>query len=227
MNEINGFKVSDSVFEQLSFKQEVEKKKSDDSLGQADFLKLLITQLENQDPLSPQDNSAFVAQLAQFSTLQGIENLNSNFVSMNSNLKSSQAIQASALVGHTVFVNASTARLTGTGEIFGSIEVAKPVDDTLLNVYDSRGLLVRQEVLGAQDPGDIRFGWDGRNNAGESLPPGVYRFEALGLREGNTVGLPTTLSANVNSVTIGVGGEMTLNVDGVGPLKISEVKEIL
>ena len=105
MNEINGFKVSGSAYEALSFKQEPAKAESN-SLGQADFLTLLITQLENQSPLTPQDNTAFVAQLAQFSTLQGIEDLNSNFVSMNGSLKSSQAIQASALVGHTVLVEA-------------------------------------------------------------------------------------------------------------------------
>jgi flagellar basal-body rod modification protein FlgD len=226
MSEINGFKVSGSAFEALSFKQEPAKA-GNDALGQADFLTLLITQLENQSPLSPQDNTAFVAQLAQFSTLQGIENLNNNFVSMNGSLKSSQAIQASALVGHTVLVNASTARLANGGEIMGTITLDEPVDDTLVNIYNPAGVLVRQELLGRQDAGDITFGWDGRDAAGTSLPAGIYRFEALGLRDGETVGLATALGANVNSVTIGANGEMTLNVDGIGPLGISAVKEIL
>ncbi|MFM7783513.1 MAG: FlgD immunoglobulin-like domain containing protein, partial [Gammaproteobacteria bacterium] len=96
-----------------------------------------------------------------------------------------------------------------------------------LNIYDSRGLLVRQELLGPQDPGEIRFAWDGRNELGESLPAGVYTFDALGLREGETLGLKTTLGANVNSVTIGAGGEVTLNVDGVGPKLVTDIKEIL
>ncbi|HMV70974.1 MAG TPA: flagellar hook capping FlgD N-terminal domain-containing protein, partial [Pseudomonadales bacterium] len=78
MNEINGFKVSSSAYEALSFRKEAPKAENK-ALGQSDFLTLLITQLENQNPLSPQDNTAFVAQLAQFSTLQGIEDLNSNF----------------------------------------------------------------------------------------------------------------------------------------------------
>lgn len=226
MSDINGFKVSGSAYEALSFKKEPAKAENN-SLGQADFLTLLITQLENQSPLSPQDNTAFVAQLAQFSTLQGIEDLNSSFVSMNGSLKSSQAIQASALVGHTVLVEASTARLPSGGEIMGTITLDEPVDDTLINIYNSAGVLVRQELLGRQDAGDITFGWDGRDAAGTSLAPGIYRFEALGLREGETVGLATALGANVNSVTIGANGEMTLNVDGIGPLGISAVKEIL
>ena len=223
MNEINGFKVSGSAYEALSFKKEPAKAENS-SLGQADFLTLLITQLENQSPLTPQDNTAFVAQLAQFSTLQ---DLNSNFVSMNGSLKSSQAIQASALVGHTVLVEASTARLASGGEIMGTITIDEPVDDTLLNIYNPAGVLVRQELLGRQDAGDITFGWDGRDSAGTSLAPGIYRFEALGLREDETVGLATAMGANVNSVTIGANGEMTLNVDGIGPLGISAVKEIL
>jgi flagellar basal-body rod modification protein FlgD len=226
MNEINGFKVSDSAFDALSFKREPAKAENN-ALGQADFLTLLITQLENQSPLAPQDNTAFVAQLAQFSTLQGIEQLNSNFVSMNGSLKSSQAIQASALVGHTVLVDSPTARLANGREIAGNIEIGSAVDDTLLNIYNASGILVRQEVLGAQEEGSIAFSWDGRDANGASLPAGIYRFEALGLREGETVGLPTALAANVNSVTIGANGEMTLNVDGVGPLAIGAVKEIL
>jgi flagellar basal-body rod modification protein FlgD len=225
MQEINGFKVSDSVFDALSFKKPVEKK--NDDLDRGDFLQLLMAQLKNQDPLSPAEGTEFIAQLAQFSTVQGVQDLNDSFVSMNNSLKSSQAIQASSLVGHTVFVNTSTARLSNTGEVLGSITLDEPTDDTMLNIYDGRGLLVRQELLGGLEAGEVRFGWDGRNSAGESMPPGVYRFEALGLREGETVGLKTTLGANVNSVTIGATGELTLNVDGVGPLGIADIKEIL
>ena len=225
MQDINGFKVSDSVFDALSFKQAPVKK--NDSLDRGDFLKLLMAQMENQDPLSPQEGTEFVAQLAQFSTVQGVQSLNENFVSMNNSLKSNQAIQASALVGHTVFVNSSTARLTNTGEILGGIEVSQRTDDTLLNIYNGQGLLVRQELLGALDEGDVQFAWDGRDASGQSMPAGVYRFEALGLVDGETVGLKTTLGANVNSVTIGPTGDLTLNVDGVGPLGIADVKEIL
>ena len=226
MQEINGFKVSDGVFEQLSFKKEAETKPNE-SLGRAEFMQLLIAQLENQNPLSPQEGTEFVAQLAQFSTLDGVNKLNDSFVSMSANLKSSQAIQASALVGHQVFVDSSTSRLTSGGEIYGSVTVDEPTDDTLLNIYDSRGVLVRQELLGPQDPGEVRFSWDGRTEAGESVLPGVYRFEALGLREGESLGLKTTLSANVNSVTIDPDGTLTLNLDGVGPVGIADIKEIL
>lgn len=226
MQEINGFKVSDSVFEQLSFKKTPERKQND-ALGQAEFMQLLIAQLKHQDPLSPQEGTEFVAQLAQFSTVQGVDNLNKNFQTMSSSLKSSQAIQASALVGHTVLVNGSSARLAQGGEVSGLVTIDEATDDTLINIYDARGLLVRQELLGAQAPGEISFAWDGRAATGESLPPGIYRVEAIGLRDGETFGLQTTLAANVNSVTIGADGELTLNVDGIGALSIADVREIL
>jgi len=226
MNDINGFKVSDSALEALSFKKQAPKAENK-ALGQADFLQLLITQLKNQNPLAPQDNTAFVAQLAQFSTLQGIESLNNNFVSMSSNLKSSQAIQASALVGHTVLVDTSRSRLGSGGQIAGQIDLDAPVDDALVNIYNADGGLVRQELLGRHEAGSVSFLWDGRDANGVAQPSGIYRFEALGLREGETVSLGTSLTANVNSVTIGSNGDMTLNVDGIGPLAISAVKEIL
>lgn len=226
MNEINGFKVSSGTYEALSFRKEPEKA-ANKALGQSEFMTLLITQLENQNPLAPQDNTAFVAQLAQFSSLQGIEDLNRNVVSMSGNLKSSQAIQASALVGHTVLVGGDRARLVNGGQIMGKVSVDEPVEDTLLNIYNQAGVLVRQELLGPQEAGDITFAWDGRDADGSSLPAGLYRFEALGLRDRETVALATALSANVNSVTIGAGGEMTLNIDGIGPTQISAVKEIL
>jgi flagellar basal-body rod modification protein FlgD len=228
MSEINGYGLSKSTLEQLSFKPETGKKENE-ALGQADFMQLLITQLENQDPLSPQDNTAFVAQLAQFSSLQGIENLNASFGEMTQSLKSSQAIQASSLVGHLVFVNSDTARVDAANGVpmVGIAEVTEPVDDMLINIYDSFGTLVHQKLLGGQDPGEVNFVWSGELENGTMAPPGKYRMEAMGLVDGETRGFQTSIAANVNSVTIGADGALTLNVDGVGPLGINEVKEIL
>lgn len=229
MAEINGYGISQSTLDALSFKKEEPQKAGKDSLGQADFLQLLITQLENQDPLSPQDNTAFVAQLAQFSSLQGIENLNENFSAMSSTLKSNQAIQGSSLVGRLVFVEGSNARLDAEAgmPIVASAEVIEPIDDMLINVYDRFGTLVHQKLAGYQDPGEVNFTWNGQMDNGLTAPPGIYKIEAMGLVDGETRGMPVSIAANVNSVTIGAGGELTLNVDGVGPMGINDVKEIL
>ena len=231
MADINGFTVANSVLDKLQLPGEnstaATEENPNDSLDQADFLKLLVTQLENQNPLQPQEGTEFVAQLAQFSVVQGIGEMNTNFTDMANSFRSSQAIQATAMVGRTVLVPGSTGRLPDGGEILGSVEISQPVDDLLINVYDLNGLVVRQDVVGAQDVGNFRFVWDGRNADGDLVPPGTYRFDAYGLVDDETVGLPMSVSANVNSVTIGRTGEMTLNVDGVGPVSVSAVQEIL
>jgi flagellar basal-body rod modification protein FlgD len=229
MAEINGFRVSNSVLDRLTLPEQSneQKKQERTELGQADFLDLLITQLENQNPLQPQEGAEFVAQLAQFSMVDGVEQMNRSFAELTSSFKSSQALQATSLVGRTVMVSGDSGRLGAEGVLLGSVEVTEEVDDMLINIYDGFGTLVRQDVVGAQPVGDFRFAWDGLNEEGERVPPGTYRIQASGLVGDETIGLPTAVSANVNSVTIGSAGELSLNVDGVGAVAVSEVKEIL
>lgn len=197
------------------------------ALGQDSFMKLLITQLKNQNPLNPQDNTAFVAQLAQFSSLQGIQDLNTTVTSLASNMQSSQALQASSLVGRTVEVESKTAYLASDGTIFGTVTLPDSTASMQLNIYDSKDKLVLQKDLGSQEAGDIPFGWDGTGSNGTKLPAGTYRFEALAKDGKESTKLTTYLSANVNSVTMGANQEVTLNVNGVGQVALSKVKDIL
>ena len=200
---------------------------TEQTLGQDAFLQLLITQLKNQNPLDPQDNTAFVAQLAQFSSLQGIQNLNDTVSSLATNLQSSQALQASALVGRSVTVEGDEASYTQGGYVQGSVELPESTANLQLNIYDSSNQLVFTKDLGPQEAGDLPFAWDGSATDGTQLSSGTYRFEALA-RDGNTsTALTTYMGANVNSVTIGANQDVILNVDGIGPISLSEVKEIL
>lgn len=200
---------------------------SSKALGQDSFLKLLITQLKNQNPLDPQDNTAFVAQLAQFSSLQGIQNLNTTVSSLASGMQSSQALQASALVGRSVSVATNKANLTAGSYIPGTVIVPESTADLNLNIYNSANELVFQKDLGAQKAGDLPFAWNGTATDGTKLPSGSYRFEALAKDRGKSVALATNLGANVNSVTIGANQDVILNVDGVGPVALKDVKDIL
>lgn len=197
------------------------------TLGQDSFMKLLVTQLKNQNPLSPQDNTAFVAQLAQFSSLQGIQNLNTTVNSLVSGMQSSQALQASALVGRMVEVEGSTAYLPQDGYVRGTIALDDSTSSLQLNIYDSNKNLVLQKSLGAADAGDIPFAWDGTNSAGETVAPGTYTFEVLAQDNGKSSKVTTYLGHNVDSVTVGGNQNVTLNVDGVGPIGLSDVKNIL
>jgi flagellar basal-body rod modification protein FlgD len=227
MSDSDGLSISSGLLNSLSIDKAVEKEPKSNELGQSAFLELMITQMNNQNPLDPQDNTEFVAQLAQFSTVEGIEKLNNSFDSMALNLQSSQALQASALVGRTVHVNGTTAKLAQGGQISGTIELPATTDNLMLNIYDQNGALVRQEFLGNQPAGDVAFVWDGRNSDGEFLPPGNYSFQPIANIDGESSILTTALSANVNSVTINKVGNLTLNLDGLGSIDIGDVKEIL
>lgn len=196
-------------------------------LGKTEFLELLVAQLNNQNPLDPQDNGEFVAQLAQFSTLEGIEKLNDSMGDILNGVHSSQALQASSLVGRKVIL-ASEQAMVDTAETFkGSVLVPQSSSNVYVSVYDDAGNVVSRINMGAQEAGNQSFMWDGKDSEGEQLPPGKYRFKAEGSFNGKTEGLYTMLPANVDSVTLSPqGGEMLLNLAGLGPVPLSQVQII-
>lgn len=210
-------------------------KKTND-LGQDAFLQLMITQMKNQDPLSPEKNSEFVAQLAQFSSVQGLEKLNSSFNSFSSGFQSNQALQASSLVGRSVSIEGSNSILAADGIISGTITVPASTADLKINVYDSKGALAAQIPVGSAEKGDMNFRFDGHNieingelskwtSGDTALPPDTYKFEVLASQDGKSQQLATSLSANVNSVTVGTDGKLVLNLAGLGAVDISKVKQ--
>lgn len=218
---------SNSIINALNKKSTSTSDTSSSTLGQDAFLKLLITQLKNQSPLNPQDNTAFVAQLAQFSSVQGIENLNTTVSSLSDSLQSSQALQASALVGRSVETETNKAALTSTGYVRGTMVLENSTPTLKLNIYNTSNQLVFQKELGSQEAGDIPFAWDGTATDGTKLPTGTYRFEVLASENNKPLAVTTYLSNNVNSVTVGSNQTTTLNVDAVGQVALSDVKNIL
>lgn len=209
-------------------------KKSND-LGQAAFLELMITQMKNQDPLSPQSNSEFVAQLAQFSSVEGLEKLNTNFNSFSSNFMSNQALQASSLVGRSVSVEGKTSVLADGGIVSGSFNLPASTKDLKINITDEKGGVVASIPIGTASAGDQNFRWDGQNielngqlldwTATTAAAPGTYKFEVTATQDSKVTSLATNLSANVNSVTLGTDGKVVLNLAGIGPIDMSKVKQ--
>src|SRR5271168_4084632 len=115
------------------------------SLGGTDFLTLMLAQLKNQDPTSPVDSNTFLSQLASLSEVQGITSLNSNFTALSNSLVSSQALQASSLLGHQALVSSSTANLTSAGgTVTGAVNVPQTTSSAVLNISNSSGVLVQQ-----------------------------------------------------------------------------------
>ena len=205
-------------------------------LGQTAFLELMITQLNNQDPLSPQDNGEFIAQLAQFSSVEGIERLNTNFESFAGNFTSNRALQASSLVGRSVTVPGDTTYLLENQLVSGIATLPATTTAMDFNIYDASGSLVKHIPAGFQRGGDTTFRWDGKNlevngeivNAGEigsALPPGEYTFEVTAVQKGKPEQLETAVSANVNSVTVEPNGNIILNLAGMDPVNLEDVRQ--
>lgn len=233
MNEIG----NNSVLNDLSIRNKTENKPKSNELGQDAFLKLMITQMENQDPLSPQENTEFIAQLAQFSSVESLDKLNNQFSSFSSNFVANQALQASSLVGRSVTVPGDTALLRADDVVTASVDVPSSTSDLKINIYNQAGSLVEQIPVGSHPEGEMVMRWDGMNaevdgelldwssSHEEGLPPGEYTFEVSASIDGKNTQLDTAVSANVNSVTVGANGTLTLNLAGIGAVSLADVKQ--
>lgn len=211
-----------SVLDQYQIKQDNTQNKD---LGKNEFLNLLVAQLNNQNPLEPQGNGEFIAQLAQFSSLEGIEKLNTSMESMLSSYQSSQALQASSLVGRKVIVPTEKAVVDTSESFKASLVLPTTSNNVYVNVYDNAGSVVRRINMGEQAAGNVSFIWDGKDASGNLMPPGTYKFEAQATYGSDTKGLYTLLPANVDSVTLG-GSELMLNLAGLGSVPLSQVQVI-
>jgi flagellar basal-body rod modification protein FlgD len=198
------------------------------TLGGTDFLTLMLAQLQNQDPTSPVDSNQFLNQLASLSEVQGITQLNTSFATLSSSLTSSQALQASSLLGHQALVPSSTATLASAGgTVSGAISVPQTSSQVVLNVSNSAGVLVQSINLGAQSAGLANFTWDGTTSSGGQAPAGTYSLSAQvsGVASGTAVS--TLVSGTVDSVTMGSGSTgLSLNIAGLGSVPFSSVQQI-
>ena len=196
-------------------------------LGQSDFLRLLTVQLANQDPLSPLDNSQFIAQMAQFSSVESLGNLQTSFERLSDTLTSNQALQASSLVGRQVLVPSDVGFLPEEGSLKGAIDVPVPADDVKVTVRNESGDVVREIDLGSLEAGVGEFEWDGKDAAGNRLESGQYSVKIEGKVGGNIQTLSPGVYGQVESVNLGQGfGELILNVAGLGGVPLSQVREI-
>ncbi|KRW62257.1 flagellar hook assembly protein FlgD [Pseudomonas sp. TTU2014-080ASC] len=215
--------VTGSVLDQYQIKQENGAKS--DELGKNQFLELLVAQLNNQNPLEPQGNGEFIAQLAQFSQVEGVEKLNTSMEALLTGYQSSQALQASSMVGTKVVIPTDKAVVDTSESFKASLVLPISSGNVYVNVYDQAGAAVGRVNLGAQEAGNVSFIWDGKDASGNTLPPGTYKFEAQASYSDGTKGLYTMLPANVDSVTLG-GSELVLNLAGIGSVPLSQVQVI-
>jgi len=202
--------------------------RTENELGQDAFLELMIAQIQNQDPFKPLENGEFLTQIAQFSQVSGIQDLQTSFSSLAGSLTSNQALQASVLVGRSVLVPGNTATLNNGGSVKGAIDIPATSADVRLQVTNAAGEVVRNLELGPQQAGTVGFNWNGVGDNGTALPPGNYRVSASASLNGEQVALDTLIEDRVNSVTLGRAGEGTvLNLATQGAQDFNSVREIL
>jgi len=194
-----------------------------DQLGQADFLRLLTEQLKNQDPLKPLQPNEFLGQLAQFSTVQGIQGLQASFDNLAGGLENQQALQAAYLVGRDALVAGRNFNLSDQ-PMQGSVDVpARGIVE--FEISDPTGQVVRRFSQTANSAGPMSFGWDGITDQGMQAPPGNYQVMARMTDNGTTYALNTEVGARIESVSFGTNG-LVLNLAGIGPMPFAAVRRI-
>jgi flagellar basal-body rod modification protein FlgD len=196
--------------------------------GQDRFLTMLIAQLKNQDPLNPLDNAQLTSQLAQISTVQGIERLNTTLAALAGSFQAGQSLQAAGLVGRQVLVTGDRMELSAAGAR-AAFSLPQSVDHLTISVTDASGSVVHRVELGAQAAGTQIFEWDGMADSGARAVDGIYRFE-IGARANGTAVTAETLSlGRVDSVTQAPGGTggTILNLGRLGEIPFAAIRRIM
>ncbi|HEX5393385.1 MAG TPA: flagellar hook capping FlgD N-terminal domain-containing protein [Rhodocyclaceae bacterium] len=195
--------------------------------SQDKFLKLLTTQLQNQDPLNPMDNAQVTSQLAQINTVQGITQLNSTLQTMLDNSNANQAVQAAGLVGKGVVVPGSGMNISTSGSSsVAGYELAGAADVVRVDIKSSNGTVVRSIDIGSKSAGEQTFTWDGKDDAGAAVAAGSYTFSVSATQGANKVDATALQVGSVGSVS-GKGSSLKINVTGVGSFGMSDIREIL
>jgi flagellar basal-body rod modification protein FlgD len=195
------------------------------TLNQADFLNIFVTQLKYQDPLQPMDNSQMASQMAQFSMVQSLNNMTESMKNMESSQAAVNNLQAASLVGKKVEVKGSALTLSQGTASEGSYQLDKPGKATI-KIMDDKGSLVRVIESGVTDTQKQKFVWDGKNQQGATLPDGQYSFQVSAVdAQGAAIGVNTTMVGKVDGVSLDQG-KAYLQI-GSNKVLLSEIIAIL
>jgi flagellar basal-body rod modification protein FlgD len=226
MSTIDGAGNSRNVYEQINQNNQASSTVKETSQAAEDsqmFMKLMIAQLQNQDPTSPADTSDFMQQIASMSQVESINNLVSTVDDLGSSLLSSQAaLRASSMVGQTVFTESDTKTLYSDGAYArGMVSLETSAPNVTIEIYDSNDQLVSSATMGNLEAGDHDFVW-----GGEGYPAGEYRLVAKSTGTDKTTEYPLYMGQTVNSVSLGQNGiGMKVNTDA-GSFGMDEIRHI-
>ena len=195
--------------------------KSDSEASQDRFLKLLVAQLNNQDPMNPMDNAQTTSQMAQINTVSGIQTLNESVKSLTSQFTSMQMLQGTQMVGRDVLLQSNTLSVEN-GQAKGAIDLSGRSDAVTINIQTAGGQTIDSINLGAMEAGRHEFSWDASAYPGNSKP----NFTVASTLSGQEVSNTTFARERVASVGLD-NGSMTVQLQGRSPVSYSDIKAIL
>jgi flagellar basal-body rod modification protein FlgD len=196
------------------------------ALTQNDFLQLLVTQMQNQDPTQPTNPSQFVNEFSALSEVSGINSMSNSMSALSNSMSSAQILSGTNLIGHTVIASGNSGSLTAGGSITGAVNVPAGTSALTVQVTDASGQLVRTFSVAPQN-GVTPFTWDGTTNSGGPAPAGTYNFSISADTNGTQSSLTPELAYQVNSVTLDPStNSLTLNTNG-GSLPLSAVSQVM
>lgn len=196
-------------------------------MGRDSFLQLLVVQLQHQDPLNPMDDKDFTAQLAQFSSLEALENINDGVQSLNDGNTRQDVLGAVSFIGKDIRAEGYNVSTQGDSVSTVYYELESPVADMVINVYDDAGNLMASKSMGASQAGSYQFVWDGKDYNGNEVPDGVYNV-AIAAEDKN--GKPVYVQTEVNGTVSGVStenGQTTFRLSDGRQVNFLNVKEIV
>lgn len=196
------------------------------AMGQEDFLMLLTTQLQNQDPSKPMDPTSFVTDLTQMSQLEATTKMNESIVAMTTGFQNMQTMQGAALIGKSVQVNGEDfSHKQGLPSQF-SLSTEEPLTDVKV-IVSSEGGIVKEIDVADLTSGEKIIEWDGLDDVGSNRASGVYSLTAYGTdAEGELKSVDTVVASRVNSVGVGTDGRMTLTLATGERVSMDTVREI-
>ncbi len=196
-------------------------------LTQADFFALLTKELSNQDPTKPVDNNEMISQMTAFSTTDGVQKLNESFDNFATSMTSSQALQASSLVGRSVLVEDNIFGMSEGDAVKGKLVSDEAASNVNIYVENVAGEVIQTVPVGNVAAGGYTFTWDGQTSNGEPAAEGAYRFRIVGLVNGEASELEAMTYRKVDSVTLaGAGGNIMLNLNGGNTMALADVVEV-
>ncbi len=210
-----------------SYEEEMAKPKAlGTTANQQDFLKLFTTQLQNQNPLDPTKNEAFVAQLAQFSQLEATTNMATQLAALTQSLQGDRMMAGAALIGKSVVVPSSAFQLSKDQPVTADIELPNGADGVQVDVLNAAGQVVHQQILGPQPAGRLNFTWSGQNSQGQTQPEGNYRFRAAAVAQGKNITPTISTTATIRGISQEASGELMVQVQGGQSIRLADVKRI-